>query len=455
MSQASEVSDVATPKRRLSLFDSTSIIVGIIIGSSIYESSPLIASSVNGPWALAGVWALGGVLSLIGALCYAELATTYPADGGDYVYLTRAFGRPMGFLFAWAQLWVVRPGSVGAMAYVFARYANTLWTLGDGAGALMAYAAGGVVVLSVINILGLRPGKWTQNVLTTVKFVGLCAIVVTGLLWAPSRPAATQPVAGSWNLSLAMIFILYAYGGWNEMAYVAAEVRDPSRNILRSLVLGTLAVTGVYVLLNLSFVQALGFEGLRNSKAVAAEVLSRAGHDRAGRAISVLICISALGAINGMIFTGCRITYAVGSEYRLFSWLGKWNEAQGVPIRSLVVQALVTLALVVGFGWKAGGFESLVNFTTPVFWIFFLLVGASVFVLRTKEPAADRPYRVPLYPIIPILFCLSSAFMVHASVDWAWRNRSWEALWSLLILAAGLGLSFVGTGRERMKQDSA
>ncbi|MCY2951104.1 MAG: amino acid permease [Planctomycetota bacterium] len=373
MSQASDVGRVAaSPKRRLSLFDSTSIIVGIIIGSSIYESSPMIASRMGGPLALVGVWVLGAVLSLIGALCYAELATAYPADGGDYVYLTRAFGRPVGFMFAWAQLWIVRPGSVGAMAYVFARYANELWPLGTGAGALIVYAGGAVVVLTVINMLGLRPGKWTQNVLTTVKFVGLCAIVVAGFFASSSSGGtATAVPATSVNLSLAMIFILYAYGGWNEMAYVAAEVRDPGRNILRSLVLGMVAVTGVYVLLNLAFVNAFGFEGL------------------------------------------CG----------------------------------VTVGLVIGFGRKADGFGSLVNFTTPVFWIFFLLVGVSLVVLRVREPGTPRPYRVPLYPVIPALFCLSSLFMLHASFDWAWKNRSLEALWSLVILGVGLGLSFCDTGR--------
>ena len=450
MSQVSDVGTVAAaPKRRLNLFDSTSIIVGIIIGSSIYKSSPMIASCVSGAGGLAGVWVLGGVLSLIGALCYAELATAYPADGGDYVYLTRAFGRPVGFLFAWAQLWIVRPGSVGALAYVFAQYANELWPLGKGSGAMMAYAGGAVVVLTLINMLGLRPGKWTQNVLTTVKFVGLCAIVVVGFLSKSQGGGTTATGGGSWNLSFAMILILYAYGGWNEMAYVAAEVRDPRRNILRSLVLGTVAVTGVYVLLNLAFVHALGFEGLCGSKAVAADVLRRGGHEWAGRAISVLICISAVGAINGMIFTGCRITYAVGREYRVYSWLGEWNESRGAPIRSLVVQAVVTLGLVIGFGRKAGGFESLVIFTTPVFWIFFLLVGVSLVVLRVREPGTPRPYRVPLYPVIPALFCLSSLFMLHASFDWAWQNRSWEALWSLVILGVGLGLSFFDSGRGK------
>jgi amino acid transporter len=387
--------------------------------------------------AMVGLWAAGGLLSLIGALCYAELATAYPHDGGDYVYLTRAFGRPMGFLFAWAQFWIVRPGSIGAMAYVFARYANELWPLGEGAVALMIWATVSVVALTVINILGVQQGKWTQNLLTAVKFGGLLAIVAIGMLMRAPVAAPAQSGGGQADYRLALILILYAYGGWNEMAYVAAEVREPRKNILRSLVVGTLAVTGIYVLVNLAFAHALGFAGFAGAKAVAAEVLRLRFGGWGGRAISVLICISALGAINGLIFTGARITYAMGRDHRIYAWLGQWSERRGTPVRSLVIQAGMTLALMIAFGWKSG-FGAMVNFTTPVFWIFFLLVGLTVFVLRWREPGVERPYRVPLYPVLPILFCASSLFMLHASVTYAMEIRSVEAMVSMGILAVGV-----------------
>lgn len=433
----------AAPKRQLTLLDSTCIIVGIILGSTIYKSTPLIASCVPGPAWLVGIWIVGGVLSLIGALCYAELATAYPHDGGDYVYLQRAFGRPMGFLFAWAQLWVVRPGSVGTMAYVFAQYANELWKIGEGPLPLMLYAAGSVVVFTAINLIGLRQGKWTQNVLTIVKVVGLIAIFAVGVVFrSPDAiPAAAGATVRADSLYLALIFIFYAYGGWNEMAYVAAEVRDPRRNILRSLVLGTIAVTTIYVLVNLAFLHALGYGGTAKSEAVAADVLRLALGNWGGRLISALICVSALGAINGMLFTGARITYAMGNEHRLFAALGRWNAGRDTPVWSLLIQGLVTLALVVGFGWTKAGFDALVIFTTPVFWIFFLLVGLSLFVLRFREPQTPRPYRVPLYPVIPILFCGSCLFMLYASITYAVQNRSAEAFWSIAILAIGFIMS--------------
>ena len=188
----------AAPQRHLTLFDSTSIIVGIIIGAGIYESTPLIAQNVPGVYGLIGAWLLGGFLSFVGALCYAELATAYPRAGGDFVYLTRSFDRPIGFLFAWAQLWVVRPGSIGAMAFIFARYANHLVPLRIGqadSNGLLVYAAGSVLVLSLINLLGVKQGKWTQNILTTAKVLGLLLVAVVGLFFSAPRTAAAASAA--------------------------------------------------------------------------------------------------------------------------------------------------------------------------------------------------------------------------------------------------------------------
>jgi len=455
----------AAPTRQLTLFDSTCIIVGIIIGAFFYETSPSIAKCAAGgawllhisPWEgmafgiwmseaawLIGVWLLGGLLSLIGALCYAELATAYPKAGGDYVYLTRAFGRSLGFLFAWAQLWIVRPGSIGALAYVFGRYASRLFSIAEGTRGLMIYAVASILVLTAINVLGVREGKWTQNLLTTVKVLGLSGIFVVGLLLTSpdASSAGAAKTTGEVDFRLAMILILYTYGGWNEMAYVGAEVRNPKKNILRSLVLGTVAVTLIYVLATLAFLHGLGFAGTCNSEAVATDVLELGLGEWGGRLISVLICISALGAINGMIFTGARIYYAMGTEHRLYARLGRWSPRLGTPVWSLAIQAVITLALVIGFGLTEGGFDALVIFTTPVFWIFFLLVGISLFILRYREADTPRPYRVPWYPIVPVLFCLSSLFMVWASVSWAIDHRSWEAIWSIAILLVGVAFCF-------------
>jgi basic amino acid/polyamine antiporter, APA family len=436
----------AAPRPELTLFDSTCIIVGIIIGAGIYRSTPDVAGLAPSATWLIGLWLLGGALSLAGALCYAELATAYPNEGGDYVYLTRAFGRKMGFLFAWCQLWIVRPGSIGAMAYAFAEYANRIWPRADGAygtGVLVTYSVGAIVALTAVNIWGVREGKWTQNVLTTAKVLGLTAIIVAGFLCVAPAAATLTPVASSSGFSLtdiglAMIFILFTYGGWNEMAFVAAEVKEPQKNILRALLVGTLAVTAIYVLVNVAFLHALGLEGTRHTTAPAADVLALCIGRWAGQAISLLICISALGAINGQIFTGARIYYAMGSEHRLYAWLGRWNVRRGTPVCSLLMQGTITVVLAVWFGLNRNGFEGMVKFTTPGFWFFLTLVGVSVFVLRHREPAVARPYRVPGYPLTPLLFSLTSAFMVYTSVSYAAQHGSWEALWSIAILLVGV-----------------
>lgn len=489
----------AAPRRELSLFDSTCVIVGIIIGAGIYRSTPDIAGCVPSAGWLVAVWVFGGLFALVGAMCYAELASAYPKAGGDYVYLTRAYDRPLGFLFAWSELWVVRPGSLGAMAFAFAEYANRIWPQAEGETARMVglgYAIGAIGVLTAINALGVRQGKWTQNILTVAKFVGLMLVVVVGFSTrAPQpankdgTPAADQadarqdtaahpdaanaaapktdafpqnapaapapwviPVLGwpvaavDWSaFGLAMILVLFTYGGWNEMGYIGAEVRHPERNIFRALMLGTTAVVAIYVLVNLAFVHAVGFEGVR-SKTVATDVLRLALGRGAEAAMAVLICVSALGVINGQIFTGARIYYAMGRDHALYSPLGHWNAKLDTPLVSLLVQAGVTIALVLGFGLSGDGFNRLVNFTAPPFWFFLFLVAISVLVFRAQEPDVPRPYRVFAYPVTPLLLGMGCLYMMYASVNWAIANRSGEAFWAIGILVLGVALSFVRDG---------
>jgi amino acid transporter len=336
------------------------------------------------------------------------------------------------------------------MAYAFAEYANRIGPQWHGIrddAVLVVYAVGSIVVLTAINLLGVREGKWTQNLLTVTKVLGLGIIMTVGFLYV--MPVHVMPIAPkpptdfSWaDIGLAMIFILFTYGGWSEMAFVAAEVKSPRKNILRAMWLGTVAVTVIYVAINAAFLHALGFEGLQHSKAVAADVLELGIGRWASSLVSLLICISALGAINGQIFTGARIYYAMGREHRLYAWLGRWNAQRGTPASSLLIQCAITLALVVGFGLRHDGFESMVIFTTPVFWLFLLLVGVAIFVLRHRDPTIDRPYRVPGYPLTPIVFCLFCSAMVYSSISYAIHNSSWEALWSIVVLLIGIAVSF-------------
>jgi amino acid transporter len=463
-SQSIIANPLARPRQHLSLLDSTCIIVGIIIGASIYEASPSIAylasqraidwttranwqlspeaQSQIGIAAIIAVWTLGGLLALVGALCYAELATANPREGGTYIFLHEAFGRSVAFSFAWVEFWIIRPGNVGAIAYVFARYAAPFAGNFAGSYTRMTLAAAAIAALSLLNLLGVRLGAWTQNLMTIGKVVGLVIITAVAFLLPVSEATTQVALEGAkgvgGNLTLAMILVMFAYGGWSDMSYVAAEVRHPERNIARALVLGTLAVSAIYLMLNLAFAWGLGLDGFINSKAVAADVLSRGVGEWGGRAISLLICLSCLGAINGMIFTGSRVYFAVAAEHRLFAWLGAWNHERGIPSRSLLVQAVATVGIVIAFGLYENGFERLVVFTGPFFWGYFAMVGLALVVIRDKEPSATGTFRVPLYPVTPLVFMLSSLLMAFSALQYALGNLAWEATWAGAVLAAGL-----------------
>ena len=433
------------PVRQLGLFDAVCIMVGIVIGVGIYESPPRVAANVSGPTSLLLVWALGGALAFVGALCYAELATTYPRSGGDYVYLTRAYGSWVGFLYGWAELLVIRTGSIAAMAFVFSDYMTRLAPLGPRSP--VVYAAIIVALLSLVNVLGVREGKWTQNALTVLKVLGLSVIALIGLLSPFDGTRQTGSAGSSGSFALAMIFVLWTYGGWNENAYVAAEIKAPQPNIPRSLLLGTGLVTLVYVGINWVFLYGLGFDKLRSSQAAAADLLAVTFGDAGARLMVIFVAVSALGAVNGQIFTGARIGYALGRDHPVMSRLGVWSPRFGTPAWALVVQAMITLALIVGFGSR-DGFETLVKYTAAVFWFFFLLTGVSLFVLRWKDRDRARPYSVVAYPVIPLLFCLSSAYMLYGSLSYA----PLESLWGGAIVLSGLPLYWLSSSGARERR---
>lgn len=362
-------------------------------------------------------WALGGAVSIIGALCYAELATTYPNAGGDYHYLSRAYGPHVGFLFAWARMAVIQTGSIALLAFIFGDYASRVLYLGPHSSAI--HAALAVVGLTALNAAGVRESKRVQNVLTTVEVLGLFLIAVVGLALVapPAQSAASAPVGSSeGSFGTALVLVLLTYGGWSEAAYVSAEVRQPERNMLRTLLLSIGLITGLYLLVNLAFLRGLGLAGVAGSEAVAADLMGRAFGGLAPQMISLLIAVSALTSANTTIFTGARTGYALGRDFVSLAWLGHWNQRVNTPTHALVAQAGWALALIVLGAAARGGFETMVSYTAPVFWFFFVLAGLSVIVLRRKDPDSPRPFRVPGYPLTPLLLSTTSAYLLYASV---------------------------------------
>ncbi len=377
-------------------------------------------------------WVAGGIISLVGALCYAELATAYPHTGGDYHYLTRAFGRKVGFLFVWSRMTVIQPGSIAMLAFVFGDYLSQILPLGHSAHSL--YAALSIAILTALNLMGAQKGKWTQNLLTAIKLIGLFSVVVVGMMFtsSPSPMVAVDPNPET-SFGLAMVFVLLTFGGWNEAAYISAELHDVRRNMVRALLWGIGIITVIYLLMNLAYLRGLGLREMGQSEVVAADLIRRILGQGGAKFISLLIIVSTLGAINASLFTGCRTNYALGQDFSLFGFLGRWHGRSNTPTNALLFQGVIALLLVLLGTLVRKGFVTMVEYTAPVFWCFFLLTGLSLFVLRIKEPEVTRPFRVPLYPFTPFFFCMTCVYMLQSSVAYTGVG----ALVGLAVLVAG------------------
>ncbi|TDR89003.1 APC family permease [Enterovirga rhinocerotis] len=424
------------PQPLLSVFDAVTIMVGIVVGIGIFKTPALVAANVGSEFAFLAVWVFGGLVTLVGALSYAELAAAHPHAGGEYHFLSRAYGRPVAMMFGWARATVIQTGAIAAVAFVLGDYANGILPLGPFGPAL--YAGLSIAVFTAINIVGTMQSKRLQIVITFVEVGLVVVIILFGFLGSSGVPAAApEPAAaGSAALGMAMIFVLLTYGGWNEAAYLSGELRDPGRNMARVLVIGTAVLCALYLLANAALLAILGLDGLKRSDAVAADMMRLVAGEAGAMAVSVAVVVAALSTLNATIFTGARVYFAMARDLTLLPKVGEWDARGLAPTNGLILQGGVALALVC-FGMATrNGFQSMVDYTAPVFWIFMLLVGAAVIVLRRREPNRVLPFRVPLYPLTPILFCLSCLYMLHASVAYTGVG----ALVGIAVVVAGAPL---------------
>ena len=441
------------PVPTLTLKDAIAITVGIVVGAGIFRTPSLVAANAGSESTALLIWLAGGLVTLAGALCYAELATTYPHPGGDYHYLTRAYGRPLAFLYAWSRITVVQTGSVALLAFVVGDYASQLFSLGHYSSSV--YAALVVVALTGLNVAGVRQGSGAQNWLTAVEVLSLILVIIAGLAFAGSDgsviqaapPAQSAPMQGApqASLGLALVFVLLTYGGWNEAVYVSAEVTNPRRNIARALLISIALITALYLLVNWAFLRGLGLQGLAASDAAAADLMRRVVGEGGARFVSLLVAVSALTSANATIITGARTNYALGRDFRLFDYLGRWHERAQTPTNALLVQGVISLGLVFAGSFAREGFSAMVEYTAPVFWLFFFLAGLSLIVLRTREPEDHRAFRVPLYPLTPILFCMACLYMFQSSLTYSGAG----AVAGVLVLLAGVPVLLFARQRER------
>ncbi|MFA5496176.1 MAG: amino acid permease [Porticoccaceae bacterium] len=423
----------------LTVLDGVAVLVGVVIGIGIFGFPPLVAQQTDSALVYMGLWIAGGLVMLVGALCYAELGSAYPHAGGEYHFLRRAWGPPVGLLFAWARGTVIQTGSIAAVAFIYGEYAQQLLPLGERGVAI--HAALAVVGLTLLNMVGTRQSKRLQIVFTSLTVVVLLGVIGAGLLsTAPPPVATTAPGAATGSLAgtlgMGMVFVLLTYGGWNEAAYLSGELRDPARNMPRVLLIGVVVVSAVYVLANLGYLKIFGLDGLRQSTAVGADLIRLVAGPMAAALLSVTVCVAALSTINACILTGARVYYALGRDVPRLSVLGAWNDSGETPVQALLLQGAITLGLVVFGAFSDNGIAAMVAYTAPVFWLFMLLTAASVLVLRRREPFRPRPFRVPLFPFTPLLFVATCLGLLWSSTLYAGPG----AFVGLLVLATGLPL---------------
>jgi APA family basic amino acid/polyamine antiporter len=429
----------AQPRPTLTLVDSLALVVGHVVGIGIFKAPSIVASNSSSAAMFFGLWIAGGLASLIGALCYAELGSAYPNAGGEYYFLRRAYGNSVSFLFAWARMTMIQTGVIAAIAFVFGDYASQLFPLGSHSSSV--YAAGAVVAVTALNVVGTYQSKRAQNYLTYALALVILTIVTAGLAIGGGSPVA--PDVGGSRIALpglAMIFVLLTYGGWNEAAYLTAEMHNLRRNIVLALVLGILFVTVLYLLLNLAYFNTLGLAGMSASKVVAADLMRSTLGDYGAVALSLVVMLSALQALNASVFTGARTNYALGRDFAMFRFMGRWDERGMTPVNGLLLQGALSLLLVLLASFTPDGFETMVAYTAPAFWFFFLLTAISLFVLRRQQPINAEPFRVPLYPITPMLFCATCAYMLYSSFSYAMSLNpgSIGALVGIAVLCAGI-----------------
>ncbi len=435
------------PRQLLSVPDGIFLTMGMVIGVGIFKLPSLVAGNTAGATEFLLAWLLGGAASLCGALVYAELASRHPETGGEYTFLARGLGRGAAFLFAWSRMTVIQTGAIAAVAFAFGDYASEILRLGEKSSAV--YAALGVAALTALNVSGTVPSKTLQKVAQVTVIAAMVLLAVAAIVTGGSpKPAPAGAPAGSFGL--AMIFVLFTFGGWNEAAYLAGEVREARRNMMRILVAGILAVTALYLLANIGYVAALGLGGMRESKAVAADLMRLLPVARGAELIALVVCLSALTTMNAAIFTGARTTWAFGRDFAAFTRLGRWRESGSTPANALLLQGAIALLLVWAASFTRDGFQAMVEYTAPVFWTFFLLAGLTLFVFR-KRTAEAPAFRVPGYPAIPIVFCLMCLYMIYSTIDYALADYGPKfgnmVLLGVVVMLAGIPLFFLARRR--------
>jgi amino acid transporter len=402
------------PVPTFSVLSTLAVMVGIVLGIGIFRLPPIVAANAATGTEFILFWVAGGAISLLGALCYAELATTWPDAGGEYQFLQKGFGPSVAFLFSWGRLAVIQTGSIALIAFILGDYASLVLNLGTYSSAF--YAAVTVIILTGLNMMGTRYSRSAQNIVTTLVVLSLLVLIATGLLADTAVPLPDSSAASETAWGAAMIFVLLTYGGWNETVYLSAEIKDVRKNMALVLAVGIGIITLIYTLVNYAYLSVLGLEGLQNSETVGAAFTEIVFGQNGGLIVAVIVIVASLSTANATIITGARTNYAMGRDFHALRYLGRWDGVNNTPANALLVQGLIALLLVFLGAFTEEAVSTMVDYTAPVFWFFLLLSVTTLFIFRNNGDGKDSSYRVPLYPFTPILFVIVCCYMLYSSL---------------------------------------
>jgi APA family basic amino acid/polyamine antiporter len=413
------------------------MVVGIILGASIFVQPSEITRLVTNTRGLLGVWAAAGALTLCGALICAELSTVFPETGGVYIFLKEIFSPSLGFLWGWGMFWSMHSGIIAAIAVILVRYVGFFVPMGAAASRITA--AGVIAALSVINYLGVKAGSAVQVTLTAIKVVAVAAMVVLLFEFGGAAHRAIPAEFGTVaaipfrDYALAVAAGLFAFGGWHMVTYAAGETREPTKTIPRALVMGSLIVTACYVLLNAAYLYVLPLGRVAASSRVAADAMEHAMGLGAGGAIAALVIVSAMGALNGIILAGPRVYYAMAQDGLAFRWLGAVHPERRTPHLAIAAQCVWACVLV-----GTNSYRQLFSRVVYTEWIFFAMLAAGLFVL--KQRGKYRPvFLKGLFPLAPAVFAIAalSVAVIQGSADWRGSAKG------MALLLAGVPVYFV------------
>lgn len=450
-----EVREETTLARRLTLTNAIMVVIGSIIGSGIFLTPQNVAANVDVPGIMIGVWILTGLLTLAGALTNAEVASLIPEAGGQYVFFRVTFGKLTAFLYGWTTFIVYQTGSIAAIAVAFAKYfgyfvdlpnfspeleawqlplIGNIFPLKDIGVTMVAILA--VVTVTTINYFGVQFGGMIQNIFTVLKVLAIGAIIVLAFssgkgstdhffpLWGTPSSGSLMAAVG-----IAMIATLWSYDGWNSLTYLAGEVINPQKNIPRALIFGTLAVIVIYVTTNMAYLYILPIGQIAQSKLVAADVMNTIFYGWGGAIISAMVMISTFGTVNATSMTTARVFYAMAKDKMFFQRMGEVHPKFRTPAKSLVIQGTWASILCL-----TGTYDQIFTYVIFAGWIFYALGGVAVFILRKNQPNAERAYKVPLYPIIPVAFILVATWFVYNTIV----EQTADSMVGLLLVVAGI-----------------